>query len=76
MTDKDAEAYKLDWRLCFADPAIEEAFRADAFRLVFGFHCGVFSVVLLLLTFGLGDTTFSAISKCLFPVAAVEVCEA
>jgi len=66
-------ACEVEWNLCFSDAAFEAAFRADAFRLVFVFHVGIFLAVILLFSFGLFDPTFKHISSWLMPVAVCEL---
>ena len=50
----------------------EEAFKAEAFRLVFPVHVLIFASLVSLLTVGLFDGSFNAISQVLLPPAIVE----
>ena len=66
---------RLDWTLRFTDSGgieFEEAFRADAFRLVFLFHCAILGSVTAVLGLGTFDATFGPIACCLFPVSLFE----
>ena len=70
---KAKASYEIEQTLQFNNPTFEEAFRADAFRLVYLLHCALFSAVIIVLLCGLFDDTFRLISIMLLPIAAIEV---
>ena len=58
--------------LCFSDPSLELAFRADTFRVGYSIQMGILLSVCITLTVGLSDAGFSSISACLLPIIVIE----